>query len=79
MWPMGLLFIKTFPAKQYSYQNDFSGVFEALHQGFPVFFVTVFTIFRHLLTYFQLTASKKDEFFGVKLTKQLDSLWSFFG
>ena len=32
MWPMGLLFIKTSPVKQYSYENDFSGVSDALHQ-----------------------------------------------
>ena len=42
MWPMGLLFIKTSPVKQYSYENDFTGIFDALHQGFLVFFVTMF-------------------------------------
>ena len=38
MWPMGLLFLKTSPVKQYSYENDFkcSGVFDALHQSFLV-------------------------------------------
>ena len=36
MWPMGLLFIKTSLVKQYSYQNDLSGVFDALHQSFLV-------------------------------------------
>ena len=30
MWPMGLLFLKTCPVKQYSYENDFSGVFESV-------------------------------------------------
>ena len=40
VWPMGLLFIKTSPVKQYSYQNDFSGVFDALHQSF--FVVVIF-------------------------------------
>ena len=38
---MGLLFIKTLPVKQYSYQNDFSGVFDALHQNFLVQTVSV--------------------------------------
>ena len=33
---MGLLFIKTSPVKQYLYENDFSGVFDALHQSFLV-------------------------------------------
>ena len=36
MWSMGLLFIKTSPVKQYSYENDLSGVFNALHQSFLV-------------------------------------------
>ena len=36
MWPMGLVFLKTSPVKQYSYENDFSGVFDALHQSFLV-------------------------------------------
>ena len=27
VWPMGLLFLKTSPVKQFSYENDFSGVF----------------------------------------------------
>ena len=36
MWPMGLLFFRTSPVKQYSYENDFSGVFDALHQSFRV-------------------------------------------
>ena len=36
VWPMDLLFIKTPPIKQYSYQNDFSGVFDALRQSFLV-------------------------------------------
>ena len=36
---MGLLFLKTYPVKQYSYENDFSGAFDALHQSFlGVFF-----------------------------------------
>ena len=35
MWPMGLLFSKR-PVKQYSYENDFSGVVDALHQSFLV-------------------------------------------
>ena len=33
---MGLLFLKTSPVKQYSYENGFSGVFDALHQSFLV-------------------------------------------
>ena len=33
---MGLLFIKTSPVKQYAYEKDFSGVFDALHQSFLV-------------------------------------------
>ena len=33
VWPMGLLFIKTSPVKQYSYESDFSGVFDALYQN----------------------------------------------
>ena len=37
MWPMGLLFLKTSPVKQYSYEKDFSGVFDALHQSFLAF------------------------------------------
>ena len=37
VWPMGLLFIKASPVKQYSYQNDFSGIFDALNQSFLVF------------------------------------------
>ena len=35
---MGLLFLKTSPVKQYSYENDCSGVFDALHQRFLVYF-----------------------------------------
>ena len=38
VWPMSLLFIKTYPVKQYSYQNDFKGVFDALHQSFLLVF-----------------------------------------
>ena len=34
---MGLLFIKTSPVKQYSYENEFSGLFDALHQSFLVY------------------------------------------
>ena len=41
MWPMGLLFLKTSSVKQYSYENDFSGVSDALHQSFLVHFVAV--------------------------------------
>ena len=33
---MGLFFIKTSPVKQYSYENDFNGVFDALHPSFLV-------------------------------------------
>ena len=29
LWPMVLLIIKTSAVKQYSYQNDFSAVFDA--------------------------------------------------
>ena len=38
MWPKGLLILKISPVKQfmYSYENDFSGVFDALHQSFLV-------------------------------------------
>ena len=36
MWPMGLLFLKTSPVKQYSDENDLSGVFDALRQSFLV-------------------------------------------
>ena len=32
------LFIKTSLVKQYSYENDFSSVFDALHQSFLVTF-----------------------------------------
>ena len=42
MWPMGLLFLKTSSVKQYSYENDLSGVFDALHQSFLVVYLTVF-------------------------------------
>ena len=38
MWPMGLLFLKSSPVKQYSYENDLSGVFDALHQSFLVLY-----------------------------------------
>ena len=41
MWPMSLLFIKTFPVKQYSYENDFCVVFDALHQSSIVHSVPV--------------------------------------
>ena len=34
MWQMGPLFIKISPVKQFSYENDFSGVVDALHQSF---------------------------------------------
>ena len=33
VWPMGLLFINSSSVKQYSYENNFSGVFDALHQN----------------------------------------------
>ena len=36
MYGLGLLFIKTSPVKQYSYENDLSVIFEALHQSFLV-------------------------------------------
>ena len=39
MWPVDLLFIQTSPVKQYSYENDFVGVFGALHQSFLVLFL----------------------------------------
>ena len=35
---MGLLFLKTSSVKQFSYENDFSGVLDALHQCFLVYF-----------------------------------------
>ena len=38
VWPMDLLFVKTSSIKQYAYENDFSGVFDALHQSFLVFY-----------------------------------------
>ena len=44
---MGLLFLKTSPVKQYSYANDFSAVFDALHQSFRVVFVIIYH-FDHL-------------------------------
>ena len=31
------LFLKTSSVKQYSYENDFSGVFDALHESFLVY------------------------------------------
>ena len=37
----GPLFIKTSPVKQYSYENDFSGVFDAFYQSFLVIIVVV--------------------------------------
>ena len=43
MWPMDLFFIKTAPVKQYSYENDFSGVFDALHQSFLVLSLYLFS------------------------------------
>ena len=48
MWPMGLLFLKTSPVKQYSYENDFSGVFDALHQSFLVISVLYVQSIREL-------------------------------
>ena len=36
-----LLFIRTSQVKQYTYQNDFSGVFDALHQSFLVQYVAM--------------------------------------
>ena len=42
MWPM--LFLKTSPV-QYSYVNDFSGVFDAFHQSFLVEFVLLYQLF----------------------------------
>ena len=41
MRQMGLLFLKTSPVKQYSYENDFSGVFDAMHLSFLVVIVIV--------------------------------------
>ena len=38
MWPMGLLFLNTSQVKQYSYEDDFSGVVDALHQSFLVLY-----------------------------------------
>ena len=35
-WAFVHQIIKTSPVKQYSYENDFSGVFDALHQSFLV-------------------------------------------
>ena len=45
MWPLGLLLLKTSPVKQYSYENDFSGVFDALHQSFLVLILCGFVVF----------------------------------
>ena len=42
MWHMGLLFIKSSPVKQYSYEKNFSCVFDALHQSFLVLMVAVY-------------------------------------
>ena len=39
VWPIGLMFLKTYSVKQYSYQNNFSGVFDALHQSFIVLYM----------------------------------------
>ena len=41
MWNMGFLVIKTSPVKQYSYRNDFCGVFDALHPSFLVTFAAM--------------------------------------
>ena len=45
VWPMGLLFIKTSPVKQNSYQSDFSGVFDALYQSFLVIYLMPSLVF----------------------------------
>ena len=63
-WHMGLLFIKTFPVKQYLYQNDFSGVYDALHQSFLVHVFALdksenFTADSHSLTSLQNLQSKR--------------------
>ena len=47
------MFLKTSPVKQYSYENDFSGVFDALHQSFLV--LNVFGV---------LALSKGQAYFG---------------
>ena len=51
--------IKTSPVKQYSYENDFSGVFDALHQSFLVYFV--------------IKSSPSEEMFGTLATHKAPS------
>ena len=58
MWPMGLLFIKTSPVKQYSSENDFSGVFDAWHQNF-------------LGVYMYLCGSERTATYGVPLVRYM--------
>ena len=43
MWA-SVLFLRTSPVKQYSYENDFSGVFDALHQSFLVVYISCQTL-----------------------------------
>ena len=48
VWPLGLLFIKTSPVKQYSYEKDFSGVFDAVHQSFLVM-ICIYELDLHIM------------------------------
>ena len=48
---MGLLFIKTSPVKHCSHENDFSGVFDALHQNFLILIVIVRPLLASLFDY----------------------------
>ena len=58
---MGHVFIKTSPVKQYSHQNDFSGVLGALHQSFLVMFL-IQSLFNMLDEFYTTFGAKKDFF-----------------
>ena len=65
MWPMSLLFIKTTTVKQSSYENDFSGVFDALLQIFLCLYLCLYILLwvcglKRLINLYSLVGEKVD-------------------
>ena len=63
MWPMDLLFFKPSPVKQYSFENDFSGVFDA--------FAAKFSCLLKICMYLPRNGSKQS------LQRVSKAVWSF--
>ena len=76
MWPMALLFTNTSPVKQYSYENDFSGVFDALHQSFLVCICPNPVCYGMIAEYCIFEYSRDATVYKLKLSKRKDNSFS---